>query len=71
MEAMKKNPGLLPDYIAATKQRPTAPSAVRSARQCDACTVGDHGRCTGVGCFCRSGPATRAAHMAGLAGRTL
>jgi len=67
---MTKRLGQLPDYIAATKPKVSAPP-IPSARQCDACAMGDHGRCTGVGCFCRSGPATKAAHMAGLTGRKI
>lgn len=37
--------------------------------QCDACVVGDHGRCVGVRCFCSVSPSTSQAHHAQLTPR--
>lgn len=64
-EAEVRNHSLIP--------APPQPEMVRvdGRPQCDACVVGDHGRCTGVGCFCRTSPVTRQTHMAGLVGRSL
>lgn len=47
-----------------TPPRPEPCLTVDSRPQCDPCAVGDHGRCTAVGCFCGTSPATRDIHHA-------
>jgi len=38
---------------------------VEGKLQCDACVIGNHGACTGVGCWCSSAPSTKDAHRPG------
>lgn len=48
--------------IPAPKATPPHRDEHTSVMQCDHCVVGDHGRCTGVGCFCGTSPLTYDEH---------